>query len=176
MKVKLQPPSATDLPAFNPILPPAAITQVMLLANPNKVCFLHFSTAILIKYIGTSVKGHLPITTSFWIPKSEVLLYTCIKLSTVVAPPKQPVLWFFKCDFCIEIAWRLGWRWFLDRKCGHVYYIDQNFYLFTPLFFYFARDYCCLWLSNLLNFFFVCHVLACRKVMFLWSMTCIRCS
>lgn len=37
MKVKLQPPSATDLPAYNPILPPAAITQVMLLANPQKV-------------------------------------------------------------------------------------------------------------------------------------------
>lgn len=36
MKVKLQPPSATDLPAFNPILPPSAITQVMLLANPQK--------------------------------------------------------------------------------------------------------------------------------------------
>lgn len=37
MKVKLQPPSASDLPAFNPILPPAAITQVMLIANPRKV-------------------------------------------------------------------------------------------------------------------------------------------
>lgn len=39
MKVKLQPPSATDLPAYNPILPPTAITQVMLIANPNKVSF-----------------------------------------------------------------------------------------------------------------------------------------
>ncbi|XP_059165357.1 ADP-ribosylation factor-binding protein GGA1-like isoform X4 [Physella acuta] len=36
MKVKLQPPSATDFPAYNPILPPAAITQVMLVANPRK--------------------------------------------------------------------------------------------------------------------------------------------
>ncbi|XP_054716315.1 ADP-ribosylation factor-binding protein GGA1-like [Uloborus diversus] len=36
MKIKLQPPSATDLPSHNPILPPAAITQVMLLANPQK--------------------------------------------------------------------------------------------------------------------------------------------
>ncbi|KAK2155972.1 hypothetical protein NP493_2015g00000 [Ridgeia piscesae] len=35
MKVKLQTPSATDLPAYNPILPPAAITQVMLIANPQ---------------------------------------------------------------------------------------------------------------------------------------------
>ena len=40
MKVKLQPPSATELPAYNPILPPSAITQVMLLANPNKVSHL----------------------------------------------------------------------------------------------------------------------------------------
>uniref|UniRef100_A0A671XIZ6 Golgi-associated, gamma adaptin ear containing, ARF binding protein 1 n=1 Tax=Sparus aurata TaxID=8175 RepID=A0A671XIZ6_SPAAU len=36
MKVKLQPPSSTELPAFNPILPPAAITQILLLANPHK--------------------------------------------------------------------------------------------------------------------------------------------
>ncbi|XP_041961452.1 ADP-ribosylation factor-binding protein GGA3a isoform X1 [Alosa sapidissima] len=36
MKVKLQPPSGTELPPFNPILPPGAITQVMLLANPLK--------------------------------------------------------------------------------------------------------------------------------------------
>nr|XP_057945000.1 ADP-ribosylation factor-binding protein GGA1-like [Doryrhamphus excisus] len=36
MKVKLQPPSSTELPAFNPVLPPAAITQILLLANPNK--------------------------------------------------------------------------------------------------------------------------------------------
>ncbi|XP_022060966.2 ADP-ribosylation factor-binding protein GGA1-like [Acanthochromis polyacanthus] len=36
MKVKLQPPTSTDLPAFNPILPPAAITQILLLANPHK--------------------------------------------------------------------------------------------------------------------------------------------
>ncbi|XP_070712550.1 ADP-ribosylation factor-binding protein GGA3a [Pempheris klunzingeri] len=36
MKVKLQPPSGTELAPFNPILPPAAVTQVMLLANPLK--------------------------------------------------------------------------------------------------------------------------------------------
>uniref|UniRef100_A0A674BUM1 Golgi associated, gamma adaptin ear containing, ARF binding protein 1 n=1 Tax=Salmo trutta TaxID=8032 RepID=A0A674BUM1_SALTR len=36
MRVKLQPPSGTELPAFNPILPPAAITQILLLANPHK--------------------------------------------------------------------------------------------------------------------------------------------
>lgn len=37
MAVKLQPPSGTQLPAFNPILPPAAVTQILLLANPHKV-------------------------------------------------------------------------------------------------------------------------------------------
>lgn len=62
MKVKLQPPSATDLPAYNPILPPAAITQVMLLANPQKVWW-HWqglyndydkrSTVFAIKYVLT---------------------------------------------------------------------------------------------------------------------------
>lgn len=34
MKVKLQPASRSDLPAFNPILPPQTITQIMLIANP----------------------------------------------------------------------------------------------------------------------------------------------
>jgi len=37
MKIKLQPASATDLPAYNPILPAAAITQVMLIASPAQV-------------------------------------------------------------------------------------------------------------------------------------------
>lgn len=36
MKVKLQPPSGTELPAFSPIVHPSAITQVLLLANPQK--------------------------------------------------------------------------------------------------------------------------------------------
>ncbi|XP_048465435.1 ADP-ribosylation factor-binding protein GGA3-like isoform X3 [Rhincodon typus] len=36
MKVKLQPASGTELPAFNPILSPPVISQVMLLANPQK--------------------------------------------------------------------------------------------------------------------------------------------
>uniref|UniRef100_A0A8C6SVT6 Golgi associated, gamma adaptin ear containing, ARF binding protein 1 n=1 Tax=Neogobius melanostomus TaxID=47308 RepID=A0A8C6SVT6_9GOBI len=46
MAVKLQPPSGTELPAFNPILPPAAITQILLLANPNKEKVqLHYTLA-----------------------------------------------------------------------------------------------------------------------------------
>ncbi|XP_053194085.1 ADP-ribosylation factor-binding protein GGA3 [Scomber japonicus] len=36
MKVKLQTPSGTELAPFNPLLPPASITQIMLLANPLK--------------------------------------------------------------------------------------------------------------------------------------------
>ncbi|XP_064478094.1 ADP-ribosylation factor-binding protein GGA1-like [Ornithodoros turicata] len=36
MRIKMQPPSATELPPHNPILPTAAITQVMLLANSTK--------------------------------------------------------------------------------------------------------------------------------------------
>lgn len=33
MRVKLQPPSGTSLPAYNPFLPPTAVTQVMLIAR-----------------------------------------------------------------------------------------------------------------------------------------------
>uniref|UniRef100_A0A8C8RU51 Golgi associated, gamma adaptin ear containing, ARF binding protein 2 n=1 Tax=Pelusios castaneus TaxID=367368 RepID=A0A8C8RU51_9SAUR len=36
MRVKLQPASGSQLPAFNPLLPPAVISQVLLLANPHK--------------------------------------------------------------------------------------------------------------------------------------------
>lgn len=48
MKVKLQPPSGTELVPFNPIKPPAAITQVMLLANPRKVGRLVFQILFLL--------------------------------------------------------------------------------------------------------------------------------
>lgn len=37
MKVRLQQPSGTELAPFNPILPPAPITQIVLVANPLKV-------------------------------------------------------------------------------------------------------------------------------------------
>eukprot|EP00064_Thunnus_orientalis_P019055 superscaffoldBa00004604_g19165 len=36
MSVKLQPASGTHLPPYNPLLPPPAISQVLLLANPQK--------------------------------------------------------------------------------------------------------------------------------------------
>ncbi|KAF3423951.1 hypothetical protein E2986_11798 [Frieseomelitta varia] len=35
-KCRLQPPSGAGLPAHNPFLPPSAITQIMLIANPTK--------------------------------------------------------------------------------------------------------------------------------------------
>ncbi|XP_063921766.1 ADP-ribosylation factor-binding protein GGA3-like [Zophobas morio] len=42
-KLKLQPPSATTLPSYNPFLPPAAITQIMVIACPEDVqLFLKF--------------------------------------------------------------------------------------------------------------------------------------
>ncbi|NWH80955.1 GGA2 protein, partial [Piaya cayana] len=37
MKIKLQPASDSELPAFSPFLPPAVVSQVLLLANPLKV-------------------------------------------------------------------------------------------------------------------------------------------
>ncbi|XP_028270980.1 ADP-ribosylation factor-binding protein GGA1-like isoform X2 [Parambassis ranga] len=36
MSVKLQPASGTHLPPYNPLLPPSAVSQVLLLANPQK--------------------------------------------------------------------------------------------------------------------------------------------
>lgn len=37
MLLKLQPASGTHLPPYNPLLPPAATSQVLLLANPQQV-------------------------------------------------------------------------------------------------------------------------------------------
>ncbi|KAM7038996.1 ADP-ribosylation factor-binding protein GGA2 isoform 3-T3 [Acridotheres tristis] len=36
MQIKLQPASGSELPAFSPLLPPAVVSQVLLLANPHK--------------------------------------------------------------------------------------------------------------------------------------------
>ncbi|KAM9314326.1 ADP-ribosylation factor-binding protein GGA3a [Pholidichthys leucotaenia] len=55
MKVKLQPPTGTELAPFNPILPPAAITQVMLLANPHK-------EKVRMRYKLTFTLGDQPLT------------------------------------------------------------------------------------------------------------------
>ncbi|CAF4170094.1 unnamed protein product, partial [Rotaria magnacalcarata] len=36
MRIKLQNPSTSELPVYNPILPPQAITQILIVSNPNK--------------------------------------------------------------------------------------------------------------------------------------------
>ncbi|NWW38806.1 GGA2 protein, partial [Panurus biarmicus] len=36
MQIKLQPASGSELPAFNPLLPPTVVSQVLLLTNPHK--------------------------------------------------------------------------------------------------------------------------------------------
>ncbi|XP_063027504.1 ADP-ribosylation factor-binding protein GGA2 [Melospiza melodia melodia] len=36
MQIKLQPASGSELPAFSPLLPPAVLSQVLLLSNPHK--------------------------------------------------------------------------------------------------------------------------------------------
>jgi hypothetical protein len=40
MRIKLQNASGSDLPAYNPILPPQAITQILVVSNPNQVNYL----------------------------------------------------------------------------------------------------------------------------------------
>uniref|UniRef100_A0A4W3IRY7 Uncharacterized protein n=1 Tax=Callorhinchus milii TaxID=7868 RepID=A0A4W3IRY7_CALMI len=55
MKVKLQPASGTQLPAFNPVLPPPIISQVMLLANPPK-------EKVRLRYKLMFTLGELPVT------------------------------------------------------------------------------------------------------------------
>lgn len=40
MQIKLQPASGSELPAFSPLLPPAVVSQVLLLANPHKVLLM----------------------------------------------------------------------------------------------------------------------------------------
>jgi hypothetical protein len=49
MKIKLQPPTSNELPGYNPILPPSAITQVMLLSNPVKVTALNMVGRFLVQ-------------------------------------------------------------------------------------------------------------------------------
>ena len=43
MKVKLQPPTGSELKPYNPLTPPPNISQIMLLANPSKVCKHHYN-------------------------------------------------------------------------------------------------------------------------------------
>uniref|UniRef100_A0A672YG32 ADP-ribosylation factor-binding protein GGA2-like n=1 Tax=Sphaeramia orbicularis TaxID=375764 RepID=A0A672YG32_9TELE len=61
MSVKLQPASGTHLPPYNPLLPPPAISQVLLLANPQKVSddFYHVYTLCLCTITSTSTTATL---------------------------------------------------------------------------------------------------------------------
>lgn len=47
--MRLLPPSTTELPAFNPFLPPAAITQIMLIANETNLTDI--SLKFVISYV-----------------------------------------------------------------------------------------------------------------------------
>ncbi|CAG5928753.1 unnamed protein product [Menidia menidia] len=51
MSVKLQPASGTHLPPYNPLLPPPAVSQVLLLANPQ-------SRKVRLRYKLTLTHGH----------------------------------------------------------------------------------------------------------------------
>uniref|UniRef100_A0A8B9ZPB2 Golgi associated, gamma adaptin ear containing, ARF binding protein 2 n=1 Tax=Anas zonorhyncha TaxID=75864 RepID=A0A8B9ZPB2_9AVES len=55
MKIKLQPASGSELPAFSPLLPPAVVSQVLLLANPHKV-------PIRLRYKLTFTQGAQPLS------------------------------------------------------------------------------------------------------------------
>ncbi|XP_059427221.1 ADP-ribosylation factor-binding protein GGA3a isoform X2 [Carassius carassius] len=57
MKVKLQPPSGTEMAPFNPFMPPSSITQIMLLANPLK-------EKVRIRYKLTFILGDRQVTES----------------------------------------------------------------------------------------------------------------
>ncbi|XP_012275349.1 ADP-ribosylation factor-binding protein GGA3 [Orussus abietinus] len=65
-KCRLQPPSGTTLPGHNPFLPPSAITQIMLIANPHKESLsLKFMLSYTMNGETITEMGevdHLPIT------------------------------------------------------------------------------------------------------------------
>ena len=61
MKVKLQPPSGSELPAYNPILPPSAITQVMLIANPAKVGPITAVSLVFHELLGPVVRSPIKL-------------------------------------------------------------------------------------------------------------------
>jgi len=92
MKVKLQPPSATELPAYNPILPPSAITQVMLLANPQNVslstCQIQYQLLFhCVNYQWRCLSTFFIIESFFhkfssWITQVTALLWIILKYSS----------------------------------------------------------------------------------------------
>lgn len=59
MSVKLQPASGTQLSAYNPLLPPPAISQVLLLANPEEVSLSLHRWSSLRAPLGLRVAFHI---------------------------------------------------------------------------------------------------------------------
>ncbi|XP_077055086.1 ADP-ribosylation factor-binding protein GGA3a isoform X2 [Siphateles boraxobius] len=62
MRVKLQPPSGTEMVPFNPFMPPSSITQIMLLASPLK-------EKVRMRYKLTFILGDRQVTESGEIDK-----------------------------------------------------------------------------------------------------------
>jgi len=80
MRVKLQPASATDLPAHNPILPPAAITQVMLIARrPQVGCSTIFTNEVVYLSVYLCIYLFLPAA----IAKTGIVFNMSVCLSGV---------------------------------------------------------------------------------------------
>jgi len=77
MKVKLQPPSGSELPAYNPILPPSAITQVMLIANPAKVGPITALSLVFHELLGPVVRS--PIKLILGMHKIFLAIYLPLK-------------------------------------------------------------------------------------------------
>jgi hypothetical protein len=65
MRVKLQRASATDLPAYNPILPPSAITQVMLIGYPPQV-IINIDISVFSKVLALLVLLTVVVTGSLY--------------------------------------------------------------------------------------------------------------
>lgn len=61
MSVKLQPASGTHLPPYNPLLPPPATSQVLLLANPQNVS-LRSAADLLLNIIATDLTPYFTVT------------------------------------------------------------------------------------------------------------------
>lgn len=61
MLVKLQPASGTRLPPYNPVLPPPAVSQVLLLANPQRVSYMHVTVTACLPWLKLSVSLHVSL-------------------------------------------------------------------------------------------------------------------
>lgn len=79
MSVKLQPASGTQLTAYNPLLPPPAISQVLLLANPQEVSLSWSSSHLVSDHLGgnnwwSPLSLNLPERSAHWRGFSDICL------------------------------------------------------------------------------------------------------